>query len=140
MKISLVPEQFAHDVWPDIKGFMADAAAETNGRYEEDDVLDLIINYHYLLWIAFNDSGIKGAVVTCFNEYPRKKYLHLMFCGGEKHGGMAWKNEMLSVLRSWAKDNECDGIEGFGRLGWEKVFKDDGYTPSLRSFELPLGV
>ena len=137
MKVSLVPEEFAISIWPQVRGHLARAAAETNGRYNEADVLDLITDYHYLLWIAFDESDIKGAVVTCFNEYPRKKYLHLMFCGGDE--GMTWKNEMLATLRSWAKDNDCDGIEGFGRLGWERIFRDDGYTPSLRSFELPLG-
>jgi hypothetical protein len=45
---------------------------------------------------------------------------------------------MLDVLRSWAKDNGCDGIEGAGRAGWRKVFERDGYKPIVQQFELGL--
>ena len=79
-QVSLVPQDYVMQVWPDVEGYMQAAALETNGRYEAQVILDLVLDYGYVLWIAFDEAGIKGAVVSGFNQYPRKMYLNLMFC------------------------------------------------------------
>lgn len=135
-KISLVPTEYIDRVWPTVEPYVAKALKYASGKYEPEDVRNLVVEYGYPLWIAFNDDGIKGAVITRFMQYPRKKYLFLEFCGGQD--GFSWKAPMLEVLRSWAKDNGCDGIEGAGRDAWQKVFKDEGYKRTLQHFEMPL--
>ena len=137
MEVSLVPHEYVANVWPSIEDYMEKAAAETFGRYTGQDILDLVMDFGYTLWIAFEDSEIKGAVVSGFNVYPQKKYLDLLFCGGED--GHDWKKPMLEILQRWAKDNQCAGIEGTGRAGWSKIFKGDGVTPIWQVFELPAG-
>lgn len=134
--VSLVPKEYVPDVWPVVVGYVRKALRFASGKYEPEDVLALIMEYNYPLWVAFEGNTIKGAVVTRFIEYPRKKYLFLEFCGGAN--GFSWKAPMLSMLRAWAKDNGCDGIEGAGRDGWQRVFRKDGYEPTLRHFEMPL--
>ena len=135
MKVIAVLEEDIMKVWPQIEGYIEEAASYTNGRYTADDVRELLYKGR-VLWIAFDESGIKGAVVTCLNQYPRKRYLHLEFCGGTD--GYTWKSDMLRTLQSWARDTECDGIEGGGRPGWERIFRLDGYVSGLRHFELPM--
>lgn len=134
--VSLVPVEYIDEVWPTVEPYVIKALKYASGKYEPEDVRNLVIEYGYPLWVAFDDEGIKGAVITRFVQYPRKKYLFLEFCGGRD--GFSWKAPMLSVLRSWATDNDCDGIEGAGRDGWQKVFEKDGYKPTLRHFEMPL--
>lgn len=136
MKVIAVLKEDLPTVWPQIIGYMRDAVSYTSGKYAVDDVLDLLHAGSRVLWIAYDDSGIKGAVVSCINQYPRKRYLCLEFCGGDE--GYTWKSDMLRTLQRWAKDTECDGIEGLGRIGWERIFKLDGYVPGLRNFELPV--
>lgn len=136
MQVSAVPTPHVFRVWPKVQPFMADAAHYTYGRYEAEDILTSILDYGHQLWIAFDSaSTIKGAAVTSFNVYPRKKYLDLTFVGGEE--GLTWKDPMLKMLQHWAHDTECDGIESIGRLGWAKIFKNDGYKPLWQKFELP---
>ena len=132
--ISLVPVEYVDQVWDTVEPYLKKALKYVSGKYEPEDVYSLVVDYNYPLWIAFDDEGIKGTVITRFVQYPRKKYLFLEFCGGRD--GFSWKAPMLDVLRSWAKDNGCDGIEGAGRAGWQKVFEKDGYKPTLRHFEL----
>lgn len=140
MQVSLVPEEYIMDAWVKVRPFMAEAVDYTGGRFSADDVLDLLLEYHYPLWVAFDDAHhIKGAVVTCFEEYPQKKYLRLMFCGGDKGEGRAWRGPMLETLQDWAVENGCDGIEATGRAGWAKIFQGHGYTNGLCTFELPIG-
>jgi len=138
VNVTLVPQDQVLDVWPRIAEYMRESAEYTNGRYDAEDILSLILDYSYPLWIAFEGHDIKGAVVTRFVQYPKKKYLSLDFVGGARGEGMGWKDPMLAVMRRWAKDNHCQGIESTGRLGWERIFRDDGYVPGLRNYELPL--
>jgi hypothetical protein len=137
VKVSAVPKEHVLAVWPQAEPYVKLATDLTCGRFEPEDVLDQLIDDKYLLWIAFDGTDVKGAVVTTIIHYPRKRYLYLMFCGGED--GFAWKEEMLKVLRCWAYDNQCDGIEANGRLGWAKIFKADGYKSLWQLFELPAG-
>lgn len=135
-QVSLVPVEYVDQVWGTVEPYLKKALKYAAGKYAPEDVYSLVVDYGYPLWVAFDDEGIKGAVITRFIQYPRKKYLFLEFCGGRD--GFSWKAPMLDVLRSWAKDNGCDGIEGAGRAGWRKVFEKDGYKPIVQHFELGL--
>jgi hypothetical protein len=138
MQVSAVPAEYVKQVWPDVIEYMQGAADYTYGRYDVEDILDSITDYDFTLWIAFNEAGIKGAVVTSFIDYPRKRMLCMQFCGGVELE--QWQAPMLELLQRWAKDNDCDGIESTGRVGWSKVFKSDGYKPLWQTYELPVDV
>ena len=136
MQVSMVPKDHVDTVWDSVKDYLEGAAQYTHGRYTVDDIYDCIKEYDHTLWIAFDEVGIKGAVVTNFVYYPQKKYLVMMFCGGEQL--TQWKDPMLKLLQHWAFDNHCDGVEATARLGWAKIFKDDGHKPLAQTFQLPV--
>tara|TARA_R110000868_G_scaffold26471_4_gene101826 strand:- start:406 stop:822 length:417 start_codon:yes stop_codon:yes gene_type:complete len=131
-----VPTGEVNKIWEEVKPHLQKAADYTYGRFEVEDIRISITDYDHTLWIAFDDTGIKGAVVTCVKQYPRKKYLDFTFIGGED--ALTWKQPMLKVLQHWAYDNQCDGIESSGRLGWERALKADGYKPLWQTYELPI--
>ena len=135
MQVTMVPSEHAAIIWPQVLPHLKKTVEYTYGRYEADDMLTGIVDYGDTLWVAFNDTGIKGAVVTSFSIYPRKKYVNMVFCGGERMD--EWKAPMLKMLQHWAYDNDCDGVECSGRLGWTKIFKDDGFKFLWQTFELP---
>lgn len=136
-KISLVPDDKVLEAWPLAEAFLARAVPFTNGRYELEDIFDALLHNYHNLWLVFNDEGVHGALITAIKLYPRKRYLDLAFIGGDN--GHAWKDQMLDILQRWAYDNSCDGIEASARLGWQKIFKGDGYRPLWQTFELPMG-
>ena len=135
MQCTMVPREHVKEVWSQVEDYLQGAAEYTHGRYDVDDIYDSLMQYDHTLWIAFDEEGVKGAVVTNFAFYPKKKYLVMSFCGGvqlEK-----WKDPMLKLLQHWAFDNHCDGIEATARLGWAKIFKGDGHIPLWQTFQLP---
>jgi len=136
MQASMVPSEYAREIWEDIEGYMEKGAAYSGGRYEADDVLHLIETLGYKLWIAFDGTGIKGAVVTGFVQYPRLKALDMMFIGGED--GPEWKIPMLNLLKKWGADNDCVKLEAMGREGWERMFKDEGAKRRWLAFEIDI--
>ena len=135
MQVTMVPREHIDVCWEDIQEYLEGAAQYTHGRYTVDDIYDSIKDYDHTLWIAFDDGGIKGAVVTNFICYPKKKYLCMTFCGGVELEN--WKDPMLKLLQHWAYDNGCDGVEATARMGWTKIFKNDGHTPLWQTFQLP---
>lgn len=136
MMVSLVPPEHAVAIWPQVRPHLVKAAEYTFGRYEPEDMLACVTDNGDSLWIAFDEQDIKGAVITGFSFYPRKKYVNMIFCGGEELD--RWKKPMLEILQKWAFDTKCDGIECSGRLGWERIFKDDGFKFLWQTFELPM--
>jgi hypothetical protein len=92
MRVSLVPPEHVDGCWESVKVYLERAAEYTHGRYTVEDIYDCLKEYEHQLWIAFDEEGVKGAVVTYFSHYPRKKYLVMSFCGGEKLD--QWKDPM----------------------------------------------
>ena len=138
IQVSLVPKEYIDSVWPDVEGYIHEAAQVTDGRYVAMDVYDLLIEYNYLLWVAFSDAKMHGAVVTCELNYPHKKALHVMFLGGVD--APKWKADMMATLKRWAKDSGCDVVEGMVPVvhaeAWKRVYKDDGFRPLWQTYEL----
>lgn len=135
MQVTMVPKEYVQQCWPAVEEYLKGAAEYTHGRYEVEDIYDAIMDYDHTLWIAFDDEKIKGAVVTNFAHYPKKKYLVMSFCGGVELN--TWKDDMLKLLQHWAHDTQCDGVEATARLGWTKIFKNDGHLPLWQTFQLP---
>jgi hypothetical protein len=136
IEVSLVPKQFIDTCWEQIEPFMQKAAKYTYGRYTSDDIYDSVVEHDHHLWVAFDKTGIKGAVVTNIIVYPKRKLLAMAFCGGQDL--KEWKDPMLNLLQRFAKDMGCDGIESTARAGWAKIFSNDGYKQHWVTFELPV--
>jgi hypothetical protein len=45
---------------------------------------------------------------------------------------------MMQILMRWAEDNQCSGIEGYGREGWIKMLEPYGVKRGLVMFEKDL--
>lgn len=134
--VSMVPTEYIDTCWSKISAFLDKAAHYTYGRYTVDDIYDSITDYGYHLWVAYEGEEFKGAVVTNFMTYPKRKVLCMSFCGGKDL--VKWKNPMLEILQRFARETGCDGIEAAARPGWAKVFQADGYKTNWVTFELPL--
>lgn len=133
MKVSLVPIEHINAVWDRIKPILDPAVAVTNGRYTTYDVYVAAQQSRMQLWIAFEDQSIYGIQVTCITDYPSKRALTSLFTGGTKL--RQWRNDMMGILDMWAKDNECEVIEGYGKEGWLKMLEPYGVTRGLIMFE-----
>lgn len=136
IQVSLVPTQYINTCWGKVEPFMEKAAVYTYGRYTSDDIYDCVKDGSHQLWVAYEDSKFKGAVVTNVACYPKRKLLAMAFCGG--YNLSEWKAPMLAILQSYAKNVGCDGIESTARRGWAKIFKSDGYKQHWVTFELPV--
>lgn len=135
IQVTMVPRSQVQNIWSSVRDYLDGAAQYTYGRYTVDDIYDAIMDYDHELWVAFDEHEVKGAVVTNFAHYPKKKYLVLVFCGGIELD--TWKPAMLKLLQHYAFDTQCDGLESTGRPGWAKIFANDGHKAIWHTYELP---
>jgi hypothetical protein len=133
--ISLVPSEHVLNVWPAVADYVQNALGYTEGRYELEDVFEMVEGGEFLLWVAFDGEHFKGCVLTQMMQYPRKRFLGCPFVTGDEFA--SWKQPMFETLQRFARDNDCEGLEATARLGWSRVFKDDGYEAMWQTFQLP---
>ena len=131
---AVLPEDY-DAIWGYIHEYMVGAAKYTHGRFEVEDIRQGL-NGNQQLWIAYQDGIVYGAVITEIIVYPRIKSLVMHFTGGIELP--KWKDDMLALLRRFARDNGCKTIESFGRTGWKRVFKNDGFKSKFMFYELPV--
>jgi hypothetical protein len=134
MNVSLVPLDHYPLCFNVIHDYLDGAAKYTHGRYTVEDIKERLLKGDQQLWIAFEDTTIYGCVVTEVITYPQMKTLMLHFTGGKEFN--KWHKPILETLKLFAKENLCDAIEFFGRSGWAKLFKQDGYKPVFTFYEL----
>lgn len=124
-------------IWHRVKEYFEGAAEYTYGRFTANDIrTKLKASPTQQLWIAHEGEDIYGFVITQVSEYPQLKALVMHFTAGKEL--VKWKDKMLKALQEYAKNNGCDIIESFGRGGWGKVFKDDGFKSRFVFYELPV--
>lgn len=136
MEVSLVPIEYIESIWPSIENYAKGAAMYTYGRFTSDDIKRGVLTNPQQLWVAFDENEMYGMVVTEVFTYPQIKALTMHFTGGRDLP--KWKAPMLELLQKFGKDNGCTIIESYGRPGWEKVFKNDGFKQRFVFYELPV--
>ena len=103
--IALIPPNFVHTLWDDVNEYLAPAVARSNGRWDMQSLYESMRKMEQNLWVAFNDDNIIEGV------------------------------GITECFNSWAKDNECDGLEAVARHGFWKWLEQDGFIRSYTTYE-----
>jgi len=110
-------------------------ATQITGCYEPIDVLQLAMLGRVGIWLAGDTQQLPGAdragiwlagdidavIVTEVKEYPRRRVLEMMFCGGDNMA--SWLEEAIKTMDEHAKSTGCSHIACIGRPGWERAWR-----------------
>ena len=143
--ISAVMPEHIDIVWDDVKMFLLRACKRSNGRHTLDTVYSQLKNGVQHLWIIINidNEKIVACATTQISTYPTGlKMLEVVLLGGSHKDN--WLTNGCKVLESWARKNNCKGMQALGRKGlkfltvkedsqwkeqavmFEKIFKEKG--------------
>ena len=136
-EISLMPSENITLVWEQCEKLLQKSCKRSNGRSTPKDVFYDCLNKKATLWIIFDkaDLDIVGCAITQISQYPTgKKMLNIDHVTGKKMD--EWIDRGLEVIYSWAKTNNCQGIEGVGREGfWNWIKKREDWKKTSVFFE-----
>ena len=129
MQVTIVPPDALHNVWHKAAQFLENACHSTEQvRADNLDLFQLCLKQEQHLWLVIdeeNENEVIGAYTTQMLVYPKYKAMAVPFLGGIRM--MDWLDEAMSVLESWAKENDCKTLEGFGRKAWLRALRKHGW-------------
>lgn len=136
LTISAVPPPAVEIVWADAEPFFQRAVETTDGVYDIETVRRGLGTGEYVLWVVMDGTKIIAAGTTSIRNYPNAKALTIDWLGGERMP--EWLEQSMSVMRSFAKDNGCDFVEGYGRKGWGRALQRFGFEPAYTVYRMEL--
>lgn len=133
--VTLVPLEALDDIWATAAPLLEKALPYTEGRLDLAAVREQLEQRRYLLWVAYpEDKTVRAAFVTRVASYPRRALLSVDLCGG---GGLAhWGAKATEVFRAFAMASGLDGVELYGRAGWQRALRRYGWNSSMVLCEL----
>ncbi|NBW14348.1 MAG: hypothetical protein EBR82_40755 [Caulobacteraceae bacterium] len=91
------------------------AALDHGGNlFSLDDVLEAIQIGQAQFW-----PGKNCALITELKKYPQKKICNVWLAGGD----LEEIKHIVTYIRLFAKQTDCDAITLQGRPGWQKIYK-----------------
>ena len=136
-EISLVPYDKVPLIWGKIEKYLKKSASRSGGRTTVEDIYYELTNNKTNLWIIFDTDNldISGIQITLFNIYPTvKKMLNLEHTAGNNM--QDWVEKGIDVITKFAKDTDCEGLEGIGRHGqWNWVKNKKGWKNPATFYE-----
>ena len=135
---SPVPKDHAKIIWPNVAKVLKRSVATAEGKYEVDDLLDLILKDELVLWVVLDttDDEVVAAITTRLIEYPQGNAIALDWVGGTRM--KEWLPMAHPIMVSYAEDHNCKYLEGYGRKAWAKVLKKYNWEPEYIAYRMEM--
>ena len=135
---SPIPKDCAYTIWPQVAKVLKRSVATAEGKYEVDDLLDCILKDELVLWVVLdtNNDEIIAAITTRLIEYPQGNAMAL-----DRVGGTRMKERLPiahPIMVSYAQDNNCKYLEGYGRKAWGRLLGKYGWNPDYIAWKMDL--
>jgi len=123
-RLTTIDVMFLPAIWQLVSEYIEKSLKYANGKYDLDGVLELLKKRELLLWVVYTDNKIKGCFVTELIDYPKKRILMISFLGADEMEDVLCH---LDAIKDYAKKHKAQGLEIFGRAGWEKTLSVEGF-------------
>jgi len=110
--------------WPYVRDYIQEALEHSLGEYSLKDINEACSEASMQLWIATSNK-VDAVCVTKINQYPQKRVFVMLLSGGLPFS--SWIEEGEAIMNAYAKENNCDYVQLFGRKGWTRKMKDLNY-------------
>lgn len=115
-------------VWNQVKDFVQQAL-DQGSNYVLDDIEEGLLSKRMQLW-CWQDTEIRGALVTTLLNKDGMRFCLFLSLGGSRMN--EWIDN-LSIVEQWAKDQGCEEMRVYGRIGWARVIGYDvEYTKMVK--------
>lgn len=131
MIIEVVPTSLVHRVWSDTEKFLIDALQYAGDDYTAEQVRANIARGEWLLVIASDESGIRGAAVVNIYNMPNYRVAFVVAIGGRLISSTETFEQFKGVLKSFGADR----VQGVGRDAIVRLWSRYGFQERYTLFE-----
>jgi hypothetical protein len=132
--VTQIPPQFVMTLAPELEALLAPAVVRSRGRWTMEALMNDLANGNQQLWGAYTpEFALDGVMTTRVVTYPARRMLAMDFLGGKNFND--WVYGMLDIMYSFARDYQCDGIEGTARHGFWKWLEPEGFERAYTVYE-----
>jgi hypothetical protein len=125
--LTLIPNEYVDAVWTLAEEHVQKAVDHSDGLVSAEQHRMACIEDIRQLWFVW-DSEKKECVATFVTEIINDQFF-MWVCGGERM--KEWLQLAQEGLEQWARDNDCKGMQLWGRPGWTRVLNALGYKKTL---------
>lgn len=128
MNLQRVDVSHVHQVWPLVEAHIASALEHSKGEYTLESVKVLLVTGQWLLIVAVNDEGVKGAATVSFSSRPHDRVAFITAIGGKLISSPDTVEQLKNLLRSLGAT--C--IEGAARESIARLWSRYGFEEKYR--------
>lgn len=128
MNIQRVDVGHIHQVWPLVEGYMASALEHAKDDYTLESVKVLLVTGQWLLLVAVDEEGVRGAAAVSFTSRPHDRVAFITLIGGKLISSADTFEQLKSLLRSLGAT--C--IEGAARESIARLWQRYGFEEKYR--------
>mgnify|MGYP003111319877 FL=1 len=137
MRFSAVPKEAVKHIWKDVERLLDKSVKTAEGKMELIDVLNGVLDGTYVLWVVMEeDDTLIAAITTRIVQYPKRKSMALDWVGGSKMN--KWNDMVIETISEFAKKNDCQHLEGYGRKAWARSLKKYGFYPEYIAYRMEI--
>ncbi len=126
--VSVLTSADVKEHWQRLRPFFGEFVKLSHGEATERDLRTAISKGTRQCWVCF-DGEIKAVALTETNRGG----VWLDFCAGEDVS--AWRGTLLREVKAFSGRESNGVVKVFGRAGWDKFMKDQGFKPTYRLWE-----
>lgn len=120
-----VPSHMVGHFWKFAEPFIKRALDHTFGEVGIDDIQKGCMERDIQLWLISSPDKVVGAATTEIVQYPKKLVCRVITLAGAEFD--EWRRQCLMLLKDWATEQGCDGIEVYVRRGFVPKLVEIGF-------------
>jgi hypothetical protein len=128
MNIQRVDVGHVHQVWPMVETHLAAALEFAKGDYTLESVKVMLVTGQWLLLVAVDDEGLKGAATVVFSSRPHDRVAFVTLIGGKLISNEDTFEQLKTLLRSLGAT--C--IEGAARDSIARLWTRYGFEEKYK--------
>jgi len=136
VRISPIRPEFVDVLWPEVVRMLEPAVETSKGKFSIDDIRGEIGRGDLVLWVILSDKTPAAFYTTRLIEYPNRRAMAVDWLGGSKI--LSWRDAALDEMEKHARANNCQHLEGYGRLAWGRMLKRRGWEPEYVAYRMEL--
>ncbi|MDA9159573.1 hypothetical protein N9O21_03370 [Rhodobacteraceae bacterium] len=119
MSLHLLSAEEILTYWPNISPHIDAALEHSAGEITTFQTFQQAMTGHMHVWAFVDEDKITSAFATRFLIFDNMKSLQIMTCGGFV-ADWDTSQSVHSIFEEFARENECQNIQIWGRRGWAK--------------------